>query len=248
MTEGAEMDRRFDDVDVTLRAAAERFEEQLDEILDVEAGLRDILMEDDYRQLDEELSEVLDVEAGLAAVLGEGDCAEMEWPPPSARRPRPPGAGQQGGDCMRYDLIKVTFTPDCKVPEQPDTLERVRRLAAMMFGTLMDVQLGEPGYEAGFAIKRAVNQAERCARAFRALPDLLEARVLGRTEAVDIVRRTADAFMALHTSLAELRAAKRQPVQTVKNEVFNRAVEASRLQGPVARLFDPSDDVVEALL
>ncbi|MEU7800757.1 hypothetical protein AB0B10_15945 [Micromonospora arborensis] len=233
------MDRRFDDM--TLRAAAESFEDQLDEVLDVEAGLRDVLIEDEYHQLDNDLAEIIDVEAGLASVLDENDSASVEWSSECA-----------WVTCDGVGRNTATFTFDGRIPKQADTLERVRRLAVKMLGTLSDVPLRRLGDGAAFAVKRALDQAERQAHAFGLLPAMLAARAVDRPEAVEIVHSTADAFMRLHSALNEMRAGKpgpfAHPVERVKSDVFDRAVAASRLQEPVARLFDPSDDVVDALL
>ncbi|MEU4780762.1 hypothetical protein [Micromonospora sp. NPDC023633] len=232
------MDRRLDKAEAMLLAAAKSFEDQLDEVLDVEAGLRDILLEDQYHQMDDQLDDVIDVEAGLAAVLGDGDGDRA-------------GTERTQISWTTYNcdhIIKVTFDPECRVSPQLDTLERVRLLADRMFSTLMEVQLARPSHEQAFAIKREMNQAERRARAFRALPGVIEAKLVDREDAVGIVRSTAEAFMNLHTALKQLHGKSSFPIERVKTEVFKRGVEASRLQEPVARLFDPSDDVVDALL
>ncbi|WP_229402596.1 hypothetical protein [Micromonospora okii] len=51
-------------------AGYDQMERHLAAFLDVEAGLRDILLGAGYAQLSDDLNEVLDVEAGLAEVLG----------------------------------------------------------------------------------------------------------------------------------------------------------------------------------
>ncbi|WP_124821896.1 hypothetical protein [Micromonospora ureilytica] len=251
-------------VDQALRDMAASFEDRLDEVLDVEAGLRDVLLETQHMQLADNLDGILDVEAGLAHVLArdrkapdEQRVVEVLWEWARAAASDAviyiPGLG--GFDPTVIARLATEAIQRKHKPE-PNTFERVRRLALRINGVLDVVDKDATACiqtldESGFV--ELFTEAQEWTINLHALGDDLEHGTIGLDEALEIVRRTALALLDVHQLLVRTQTMDRHLLRGTKPNNPGRpslmafATEVSNLIVPIKRLFDPSCDTVEAL-
>ncbi|MFJ1543297.1 hypothetical protein ACIODS_32660 [Micromonospora chalcea] len=247
-------------VDQALHGMAASFEDRLDEVLDVEAGLRDVLLETQHMQLADNLDDVLDVEAGLAHVLAKDGKAQdedrvvkvfEEWARAAASGAVVFIPGLGGFDPTVLARLATEAIRRKQKPEL-DTFERVRRLALRINGVLAAVEEEtkprvHPLDEADFT-ELLIDAQERIVD-LHALGDELEHGNVGLDDALQTVRRTALALLDLHQLLERIQRMDQGLLKPnpIRPSMMTFATDVSNLVEPIRRLFDPSDDTVEAL-
>ncbi|WP_146758799.1 hypothetical protein [Micromonospora noduli] len=229
------------------RAELDAIQSQLKATWDTEAGLREILLEEHYHQFVGANAGGLDVEAGLAEVLG--DAAEAADLEELARV-----------ESLRVEMRRLTDVLDAARLElealaRPNTVDRVRRLAQKVMETL---EVLAESIHAGIELlteqqvaelTTADSEAVLCVAELDRLSGQLERGTVGLERALRVVRDTALALMKVYDVLGTLwDPQRRRTGHPLAEHVLNLAVDVNHLEVPIKRLFEPSDDVVDALL
>ncbi|MDV9171021.1 hypothetical protein R6V09_12855 [Streptomyces sp. W16] len=191
-------------------------------MLDVEAGLRDILLHSRHDDLVEGLGAILDLEAGLADIVGTDADASQQRQRPEKRRkhgPKPAAVAEQYLRTVGPE-IRLTLRVNPDVAAAALTFEGAHRLLS----SLMQVKdyaytlKADLQQHLAFAVYSELESAHEQAieiigdlahtDASRAARDLARGLAIGLTDDLESARTTAEAFLqhAPHfTGLAEIR-------------------------------------------
>ncbi|SCL25808.1 hypothetical protein GA0070616_3179 [Micromonospora nigra] len=240
--------RMPDPLAAAARAELDDIQRRLDAAWDVEAGLRDVLLEERYHRFVDEQGTGFDVEAGLADVLNTGL-----------------GLLGKGSANLLHLTYRFHADADC-VPvfdvEAESTLSRVRRLACDIEERLLEIEREVIDFvlpEDLFGhITDALDEATRTADDLSDLADELEQGAVTLEEALGVVRATSGALVELSSVLREALAGLKvlrmvsedhytvhQPPRP--EPLLDLANEVNELQQPIRRLFDQADEVVGSL-
>lgn len=205
------------------RAELNAIEAQLRVEWDLEMGLKQILVTDHYDRFEREVAASFDVEAGLSHVL------ERSAPMTEHK------VGQRIGHWAQY----------IEAIRDPSTIEQVRRLSCYVIDVVYEVssELSLPTF---LGLEAELERAEDAGSRLGNLAQALERRAASREEAVRGLSEVVEACWELYRGVLRLEpeAANLDHV----SQLPTLAVRARNLQQPVARLFDLSDDAVDALL
>ncbi|MEU8024660.1 hypothetical protein AB0B88_20865 [Micromonospora haikouensis] len=231
-------------------AELDAIQRQLEATWDIAAGLREILLEEHYHWFVETKADTLDVEAGLAEVLAGG-----------AERPDVKRLMLHEVQTWNGALLAAITAWDCVVEErakQPNTFERVRMLAQSAEETLH--QLRRDCRAMIRARVHAFNRhevesfvtaqlhADCWIRHLAQLADELEHGAVDRESALVVVRTTALALMAVYDVTNLLWSPRlKGHSHSLAARLLDLAGDVTNLEQPIKRLFDESDDVVDAL-
>ncbi|ADL47660.1 hypothetical protein [Micromonospora aurantiaca (nom. illeg.)] len=237
----------LDQLTAAARAELDDIQRRIKATWDVEAGLREILLDEHYHRFTEQPVSGFDVETGLAAVLA-GD-AHHDTPDNVDSTP-----------FVRHDaLINQLFAhahADVLRPPQETTFDRVRRIGHEVKQTaaILVLQAIEGLLPDDDGLKGQLAQAMIHGNLLTALADDLADGLVGLKDALQVVTEAADVLMATYETLIDLRTTRRtkgggavQPPAT-RAKVLDLAIAVSRLQQPIRRLFDPSEETVGSLL
>ncbi|MFD4208258.1 hypothetical protein ACFWRG_19960 [Micromonospora tulbaghiae] len=205
------------------RAELNAIEAQLRVDWDLEMGLKQILVTDHYDRFERELATSFDVEAGLSHVL------ERSAPVTEARFAQQIGHWAQSRQAIR----------------ELNTIEQVRRLSCYIIEVVTAV-IDELSRPIIIGLEAELERAEDAGSQLGKLAQALERREASREESVRGLREVVEACIELYNAVLDL-----EPESTDSDPVAQLptlAVRAGNLQRPVARLFDLSDDAVDALL
>lgn len=230
-------------------AELDAIQHRLEATWDIEAGLREILLEEHYHRFVEERAGRLDVEASLAEVLVGSDAEDL----------------RNAVAALKVDLRRLKSTLDAisvgygkvEVSAGPNTFDRVRLLAREVDRTLDAVWADHRKLIRANAVdRRCANdlvkvqrQADHWLPYLALLGDQLEQGVVGLGTALGTVRNTALLLMSVYDVISTIwypRSKRRGHPFAPK--VLDLAVDVNLLEQPIKRLFDPSDDVVDVLL
>jgi hypothetical protein len=120
-------------------------EEQLDELLDIEAGLREILLHSDHDERVESLHGVVDEEAGLAAIL-EPTPPRGEGIPPCEEQTIDVGTAQPNVQFLTAtERMRLRSVP--AIAEAADYLELIETVVDTLSRPVSRIRSGSGGYE-----------------------------------------------------------------------------------------------------
>ncbi|MEV0726597.1 hypothetical protein AB0I37_27945 [Micromonospora purpureochromogenes] len=235
-------------VDAAGRAALDEIQRRLEETWDVEAGLQEILLADHYDRAVESQEKKFDVDAGLAEIVSSSPAWAGPWVGNTdATAVDYADAVQMFSTCEPH--AEATFQPKT-VPEQPNLLERIKVLAARMLTILEEVRQAD-----GVALVEIVEYAEtmsyavKWAEALSGLPYALDRRLVTREQAVDVVDRASGVCVMMYEMLRTREVPQRpMDLDVAADSLRALSQEVFGLRVAVARLFDPSDDLVDVLL
>ncbi|MCX5122019.1 hypothetical protein OG992_33185 [Micromonospora sp. NBC_00362] len=245
--------------DTAGRDALNEIQRCLDQTWDVEAGLQEILLAERYNKTIEAQARTSDVEKRLAEIVGPPSDRSDPWVS-GANLPAEDDAGLILGD-GRTGVVNV-LTSDVneayRVRIAPrsfgllSTLDQIEILALSMLEVLQEIRQVD-----GLALVKHVTYADsmsvgiRSAEELQSLADSLEERLVTRDQAVDVVDRAGSVCQTIHNILKN-RALDGPHLPLNLRPAVARLRRLSRdiadLRVAVARLFDPSDDLVDVLL
>ncbi|MFI6129450.1 hypothetical protein [Micromonospora sp. NPDC051141] len=231
-----------DQLAVAASAELSAIEARLTATWDVEAGLRDILLQGHYHQFIADAGTGFDVEAGLAAIIATDALPQNSTAPVDRQLQSPPT------NCLHHK----TETADGRdAADHLSTIDKVWAVAneAQLFLR----QLRDPWRENQTA-DHLGDLLQHLSTAVRKSDDLahlavnLDQGIVTLDQATEIVNGMALALMELSTTLSYY--LKRGPDGNKHPDVtriWELARHTASLKPPIKRLFEPSNDVVDAL-
>ncbi|MFI8802806.1 hypothetical protein [Micromonospora chalcea] len=234
-----------DQLTAAARTEMNDIQREIEAAWDVEAGLREILLNEQYHRFAEEPMSGFDVEEGLAAVL-DGDARrgvdDTDVVLQVKASPREIPVTRQS----RIDHLETL------VPPQENTFDRVRRVGREVTETAALHLLEEcnrPG-SSKVLVEQLAHTVD-CGSRLTVLGDDLADGLVGLNDALRVVSDAAEVVKETYILLVKV---QREPdgaptfgaLQTW-DRFYELEVEVSRLQQPIKRLFDPSEDTVGSL-
>ncbi|MCX5070905.1 hypothetical protein OOJ91_34215 [Micromonospora lupini] len=240
--------RRWNDeaVDAAGQAALGEIQRRLNQTWDVKVGLREILLAEHYRGAIEAQAGKFDVEAGLADIVGPSDAQLDGW----AKIPGPTATCDAEVRAPNFYEVFETHR-ESRSWGPMDVLDRLRCLAVDMVDTLEEIRQSD-----GVALIEDSLYADTMSTALRSAGELeslvrsLEERLVTRSQAVSVVDRASEVCVTMWHILKARVLAELLPwdLRFAVRSLVAISEEASDLRLPIARLFDPSDDLVDMLL
>ncbi|MET7808602.1 hypothetical protein [Micromonospora chersina] len=212
---------------------------RLDATWDVEAGLRDILLDEHYQRFAEKPVGGFDVEAGLAAVLAEDEGLRLQETVEQVL------ASTSGG---------VTVIVDGDEEPTESTFDRVRRVGQLVHDT-SDFLMGAVEYTRARSTTKVLVRQRLVALQRRHLAVLADDLELGRIElerALQVVQQTANLLLETYHLVIDMDRGRRVD-KARRRSVYglDRTVmvvrEVIKLEQPIRFLFEPSDETVSSL-
>ncbi|MGW5079570.1 hypothetical protein [Micromonospora echinospora] len=233
-----------DQLTAAARAELDDIQRRIEATWNVEAGLRKILLDEHYHRFAEQPVSGFDVEAGLAAVLAGGTDDDT------------PDAVDNTRLVQHHALLGQLFADaDALMPPQETTFDRVRRIGHEVKETAAILMLEElKQCRPDGDLKGQLAQAMIHGSQLAALANDLADGLVGLKDALQVVIEAADVLMATYETLVEVWTERRMDVgdesqpSATRARVLDLAIAVSRLQQPIRRLFDPSEETVGSLL
>lgn len=217
------------------------FQRRIEENWDLEASLREILLEEHYHDFVEERSRSFDAQAALADILS-SDEAQLDplWVAPLKSVDL--SKFRKGLILMYLRTRDEELEPEAAI----DPIDQARQVAGEMAITLLEVKEAETTAATSDYIL-AMAGAHRQAWQLLDLAEALDERLIGKEDALVVVHETADAFLSLYKVLDNEDDPSVQNSARLKDLVIRLGTKANRLNPAIKRLFDPSDDTVGSL-
>ncbi|WDZ83973.1 hypothetical protein [Micromonospora cathayae] len=219
-------------------AELDAIQRRVEETWDIEASLREILLEEHYHAFVEERTRSFDAKASLADILA-SDVA---------------GVGPLG---MVWSSSEVADSP--KAPRRAqarhcgawepasDPIDQVRQVAAEATVALLAIKKAETTAATPDYIV-AMTEATRRSVELLILAEDLDRKLISKEDALDVVHETAGALLDLCKILDNQDDPSVENAKHFIRVVFTLATDANRLKSAIKCLFDPSDDTVGSLL
>ncbi|WP_433229972.1 hypothetical protein ACQP2H_30465 [Micromonospora sp. CA-248260] len=237
----------FDDLALAARAELDEIQRQVEASWGVEAGLREILLEDTYHRFVDEQAAGFDVAAGLVEVLeAKADLCLPELRIGLFRATIPHPAA----------ILEALGASDEEIQWHLNTFERMRRLADEVIVTIEGLRLdldeavdpSDPLGEELMDLDPQFIDAARWALQLRRLAEKLERRDVGLDDALRVVRRNLLAILDLYEGVGSWSVRHESLDSPRRTELTTLATKVNDLGPEIKRLFDPSDDTVGSLL
>lgn len=218
-----------DRLDASARAALDAIQSRLDETWDVEAGLREVLLDSRYERSVGDQATGLDVETGLTEVLGRD----------SEVSPKPKAVDKINAATVTVS-VEVTFST-------ASTIDRLKAVASDLEDALNDLRRADEDGSGRFVLD--LSPVADVVNKMGALAERIEARTVSRDDALAVVRIATEAFTGLYQRLLKVDSKWLLPDSWPKpGRIKNLAKAASKLELPIALLFDPSDETAGVML
>ncbi|MEU8186370.1 hypothetical protein [Micromonospora carbonacea] len=221
-------------------AELDAIQRRIEENWDLEARLREILLEEHYHDFVEERSRSFDANTALAAILSDeavlGPLRMVQWTISS--------------DMSITSQIKVLLYARMRHEEPEattDPVDQVRQVAGEMAITLLEVKEAETtALTSDYTL--AVAGAHHQAWQLYDLAEALDERLIGKEDALVVLNETADALLSLYEALDNEDHSSVTNPEFFKDRVWTLGTITNLLKPAILRLFDPSDDTVGSLL